>query len=122
MFIGGKWVDAESGSTLDVVNPYTNGVWARVPDAEPTDVDKAVRAAQSAFESPAWSDILPHQRVRLLNKFSDAIEANIEKIAAADTKSNGKLIREMLGQMKSIPNWFRYSGSGGQDLWRSNPA
>jgi len=117
MYIAGKWVEAEDTSTLDVINPYNNLVWARVPDAGPKDVDKAVRAAQSAFESPAWSDILPIQRARLLNKFADAIEANAEKIAVADTKSNGKIIREMLGQMKSIPNWYRYFAGAADKIY-----
>jgi aldehyde dehydrogenase (NAD+) len=106
-YVNGEWVDAHDRSTLDLVNPYTGHVWARVPNSGPEDVDKAARSAQAAFES-AWGDILPLQRVRVLNKFADLIEANAEKIAIADTKCNGKLIREMLGQMKSIPNWYRY--------------
>lgn len=108
MYIGGKWVDAEDHSTINVINPYNRRVWARVPDSGPQDVDKAVQAAHAAFELPSWNEILPIHRARLLNKFADLIEANADKIAAADTKSNGKLIREMSGQMKAIPNWYRY--------------
>jgi aldehyde dehydrogenase (NAD+) len=108
MYINSKWVEAKDSSVIDVVNPLACRVWARIPDASEEDVDLAVRAASSAFESPDWSDVLPFQRGRILNKFADLIEANAERIAVADTKSNGKLIREMLGQMKSVPNWYRY--------------
>jgi (Z)-2-((N-methylformamido)methylene)-5-hydroxybutyrolactone dehydrogenase len=78
-----------------------------VPDSGPEDIDNAVRAADLAFRT-TWSEVMPGPRGRLLNKFADLIEADAEAIALTDTKSNGKLIREMLGQMKSIPNWFRY--------------
>jgi acyl-CoA reductase-like NAD-dependent aldehyde dehydrogenase len=117
MYIGGKWVDAEDGSTLDVINPYKGTVWAKVPDAGSRDVEKAVNAAHIAFETSAWSEILPIQRVQLLNKFADAIESNAERIAVADAKSNGKLIREMLGQMKSIPNWYRYFAGAADKIY-----
>lgn len=108
MYINSQWTDSKDGSVLDVINPLTGRVWAQVPNAPPEDVDNAVIAAQKAFESGDWSEILPIRRSRILNKFADLIEANAEKIAITDTKSNGKLIREMLGQMKSIPNWYRY--------------
>jgi len=108
MYINSQWTDSKDGSVLDVINPLTGRVWAQVPNAAPEDVDNAVIAAQKAFESGDWSEILPIRRSRILNKFADLIEANAEKIAITDTKSNGKLIREMLGQMKSIPNWYRY--------------
>ncbi|MGD0478262.1 MAG: aldehyde dehydrogenase [Nitrososphaerales archaeon] len=106
-YVNGEWVDASDGSTLEVVNPFTGLVWARVPDSGPGDIDKAVKSSQKAFES-TWSDMMPGERGRLLNRFADSIETEAEVIATADTESNGKLIREMLGQMKSIPNWFRY--------------
>jgi len=117
MYIKGAWIDADDHSTLDVINPFTNTVWARIPDAGIADVDKAVRAADEAFRSSEWSDMIPIQRARLLNKFADLIETNAERIAVTDTKSNGKLLREMFGQMKSIPNWYRYFAGAADKIY-----
>src|SRR5208282_130857 len=117
MYINGEWVEAEDHSTIDVINPYTNSVWAKVPNAGVADVDKAVRAAHAAFEAGEWSDVLPIQRTRILNRFADLMEANAEKIAITDTKCNGKLIREMHGQMKAIPNWYRYFAGAADKIY-----
>ena len=51
MFINGQWVDSETGNTIETLNPENNEVWATVPEASAKDVDKAVRAAQNAFEN-----------------------------------------------------------------------
>ena len=53
MWIGGKWVDAESGKTYPVFNPATEEEIAQLPLGGKADVDKAVAAAKKAF--PAWS-------------------------------------------------------------------
>ena len=55
MFIGGKWVDAQSGETFESVNPYTGAAWARVPRASRPDVDAAVQAARQAFDDGPWA-------------------------------------------------------------------
>src|SRR5690349_8136686 len=107
-YVDGKWTYSQDGSFIDVVNPYTNRIWARVPDSGPKDVETAVRASHDAFESPEWKNMLPSDRAKLIYRFADLIEDDAEKIAMADTMSNGKLIREMLGQMKSVPKWYRY--------------
>ena len=51
MYINGEWVDSESGKKIETLNPENNEVWATVPEASAKDVDKAVKAAQNAFES-----------------------------------------------------------------------
>ena len=55
MYINGLWVNSESGKTIETVNPENNEVWATVPEANEKDVDKAVKAAQNAFEK-SWSN------------------------------------------------------------------
>ena len=50
MFIDGSWVESESKKTFETLNPENNEPWAKVPEASAKDVDKAVRAAQKAFE------------------------------------------------------------------------
>ena len=55
MLIGADWVESERGSTLDVLNPATQHLLARVPDSSAEDVDRAVAAARSAL--PGWAGI-----------------------------------------------------------------
>lgn len=64
MLIDGEWVAAESGKTLDVFNPATDEVIAKVPDAGSGDVDRAVQAARRAFDG-GWRDVIPEAPVSL---------------------------------------------------------
>ena len=61
MYIDGDWVDSESKKTFETLNPENNEPWARVAEASAKDVDKAVKAAQKAFEGE-WSKLLPSER------------------------------------------------------------
>ena len=63
MLIGGEWVEAAAGRTLEVRNPATDEVIARVPDAGAEDMDRAVRAARSAFDG-GWRDTTAQARGR----------------------------------------------------------
>ena len=74
LFIGGEWIDAVDGGTIDVLNPHDGTVVARVAEARGADVDRAVEAANAAF--PAWRDLPAAERGRLLLRLADAIEAN----------------------------------------------
>ena len=65
MYINGLWVNSESGKTIETVNPENNEVWATVPEANEKDVDKAVKAAQNAFEK-SWSNLHPRERAKML--------------------------------------------------------
>jgi aldehyde dehydrogenase (NAD+) len=90
MLIGGKWVDAQSGKTFDTINPATGEVICRVAEGDKADIDLAVKAARKAFESGPWPKMNAADRGRLLNKLADAIEANIEELAALESLDNGK--------------------------------
>ena len=108
MYVGGKWVDSESGRMLDVIYPYTGEVWASVPRGTATDVEVAVKAAREAFESGDWNRLTGAERGRLLHRLGDLINENTEHLAKLETMENGKLIREMLGQMKALPDYYYY--------------
>jgi (Z)-2-((N-methylformamido)methylene)-5-hydroxybutyrolactone dehydrogenase len=107
MVIGGDVVDASSGRTYDSVDPFTGQPWARVPDAGADDVDAAVAAARAAFEGP-WSALTATQRGKLLRRLGDLIARDAEKLAVLETRDNGKLLREMSGQMAYLPDWYFY--------------
>ena len=70
------------------------------------DVDRAVRAARTAF--PQWRATFGKERARLMRRLADLIARDAEHLGAIETRDNGKLIREMLGQVKSLPDYFNY--------------
>ena len=108
MYIGGQWVDAASGQSFDSMSPYTGQAWARIPDGQAEDVDRAVGAAGKALEDPTWKRMGPMQRGHLLRRLGDLIRDNAEHLGHVETRDNGKLIREMLGQAKALPSYYYY--------------
>jgi aldehyde dehydrogenase (NAD+) len=90
LLIGGKWVDSQSGKTFETVNPATGEVICRIAEGDKADIDLAVKAARKAFESGPWPKMNASDRGRLLNKLADAIEANIDELAALESLDNGK--------------------------------
>ena len=108
MLVGGEWVDALSGKTFESTNPYTGKVWATAPEADEEDVDRAVRAAREAFDEGPWGRMTGTERARLLRRFAELLAENAEDIARVESTDNGKLLREMGGQLKSLPEWYYY--------------
>jgi aldehyde dehydrogenase (NAD+) len=90
MLIGGKWVDAQSGKTFETVNPATGEVICRVAEGDKADIDLAVKAARKAFEAGPWPKMSASDRGRLMHKLADAVEANIDELAALESLDNGK--------------------------------
>lgn len=110
MFIDGAWCDAESGQTFETKNPFTGQAWARLPQADARDVDRAVQAAHAAFSDGPWASMTASDRGLLLYRLADAIAADAERLADLEVRDNGKLRVEMLGQMRYLPRWFQYYG------------
>ncbi|MGA9027871.1 MAG: aldehyde dehydrogenase family protein [Steroidobacteraceae bacterium] len=92
LLIGGEFVDALDGATLDVINPYDGSVLAKVAEAKAADVDRAVVAAEKAF--PAWKALAAAQRGRLLGKLADAIESHADELAELESRDTGHPIRD----------------------------
>ena len=108
MLVNGEWVDAQSGKTFETINPYTGRAWARVPEADEEDVDRAVRAAREAFDEGPWGKMTGTERARLMRNLADLIAENADDIAVVESTDNGKLIREMGGQLNALPEWYYY--------------
>lgn len=108
LFIDGEFTASESDERVEVSYPYDGTVWATVPAGTRGDVDDAVAAASAAFESAEWGALLPGQRASIIEDIADALDDHAEELAALETRQNGKLIREMRGQMGSLGEWFRY--------------
>jgi aldehyde dehydrogenase (NAD+) len=108
MLVGGEWVNARSGKTFESINPYTGRVWATAPEAGEEDVDRAVRAAREAFDEGPWGKMTGTERARLIRRLADLLAENAQDIAQVESTDNGKLLREMGGQLKALPEWYYY--------------
>ena len=78
MWIGGKWVDAESGKKYPVFNPATEEIIAELPLGGKADVDKAVIAARNAF--PIWSKKPQAERSQISMKIAAMLRDNAEEL------------------------------------------
>lgn len=74
LYIGGQWSDAQDGEVVEVINPATEEIIARVPQATAADVTRAIRSAREAFDSGPWPRMTPRQRSAMLVRFADALE------------------------------------------------
>ena len=98
-YIGGELVEPASGQYLDNYEPATGRIYSQAPDSDGRDVDRAVAAAEAAF--PIWSHTPAAQRSRLLLRIADLIEANLDRLARAESVDNGKPLR--LARTLDIP-------------------
>jgi (Z)-2-((N-methylformamido)methylene)-5-hydroxybutyrolactone dehydrogenase len=107
LYIGGEWSDAEGGATFESVNPYTSEPWAVVPAAGIADAERAVDAAAAAM-SGDWGALSGFERAGLMRDLARLIERDADQLARAETQDNGKLLREMSGQVAYLPAWLNY--------------
>jgi betaine-aldehyde dehydrogenase len=89
-FINGQKVSATSDKVQDLINPATGEVFAKAPVSNASDVDKAMKAAASAFE--IWKESTPGERQKAINKIADAIEARSEELIGIESENTGKPI------------------------------
>ncbi|APG63954.1 2-hydroxymuconic semialdehyde dehydrogenase [Tenacibaculum todarodis] len=87
-YINGEFVNPISDNYIDNYNPAIGEVYGQIPDSTKEDVEKAVEAAEKAF--PSWSNTTLAIRSKILSKIADLIHQNLDKLAAAESKDNGK--------------------------------
>ena len=87
-FVGGKWVDASDGGTMEVLNPSTGETIAEVPRGTQEDVDRAVEAAKTAL--PEWLETTPGERAEALLKLADTIDEHGDELAEIESQNVGK--------------------------------
>ena len=107
LHVAGGSVPPAGGRFYETVDPYTGRPWARVPDAGPEDVDRAVTAARTALEGE-WGALTGFQRSRLMHRLADLIERDAGRLAELESRDSGKLLREFAGQMTAVAGWYRY--------------
>jgi len=91
-FIGGQWVAPRSGKYFDNISPVTGKAVCKIARADAPDVEAALDAAHAAKD--AWGRTSVVERAMILNRIADRMEANLERLAVAETWDNGKPIRE----------------------------
>ena len=107
MFINGEWVNSDTKKTFETLNPENNKPWAVVPEASASDVDRAFKAAQNAFEGE-WPKLLPKERARYLRMIGDKLRENAEHLGKIETIDTGKLYRETYKQANYIAEYYDY--------------
>lgn len=111
LYVAGGSFPPANGRFYETVDPYTGEPWARVPDADEQDVERAVRAARTAFEGE-WGAMTGFQRAKLMHRLADLIERDANRLAELESRDSGKLLREFSGQMRAIPSGITTSPAG----------
>ncbi|MCI4339594.1 MAG: CoA-acylating methylmalonate-semialdehyde dehydrogenase [Thermoplasmata archaeon] len=97
-YVGGAWVRAEAPDFLEVPDPSTGRLLARVPRSGATDVDTAVAAARAAF--PAWRDVPVAERARRILTLRQLLETHYDELVRSVVRENGKTAEEARGSVR----------------------
>jgi 1-pyrroline dehydrogenase len=104
--VGGEWVDASGGETMEVLNPATGETIAEVPRASAEDVDRAVQAAKKAL--PEWLETTPGERAEMLLKLADAIDEHADELAEIESRNVGKPLAAAKDEMPVCSDNIRF--------------
>jgi acyl-CoA reductase-like NAD-dependent aldehyde dehydrogenase len=105
-YIDGKF--SRPASSFDSMDPSTGEPWARMPAADASDVDYAVRAAHRAMYEGPWSRMTATERGKLLHRLGDLVTKNAAAIGELETRDTGKIIRETQAQIAYMGDYYRY--------------
>ncbi|MCP1673757.1 acyl-CoA reductase-like NAD-dependent aldehyde dehydrogenase [Natronocella acetinitrilica] len=106
MLVGGERVTADSGQWLDVENPATREIIARVPEGDSADIDAAIAAAHEA--QAIWGNTPPQQRAVVLERFAALMRERLDDFVVREVEQIGRAIREMRAQLARLPEWYEY--------------
>jgi len=109
--VGGKWIEADSGETLEVRNPASGELVGTVPALGAAETRRAVEAAQAAL--PAWRTLLAKERAAILRRLFELMLANTDDLAIIMTAEQGKPLTESRGEIAyaaSFIEWFAEEG------------
>jgi len=93
-FVDGKFADAACGKSFVTENPAIGKPLAEIAACDQEDVNRAVKAARSAFEKGSWSRMHPNDRKNILSKFADLLETHSDELALLDCLEAGKPIQD----------------------------
>lgn len=107
ILIAGQWRRG-AGEPVDTVDPATGRLLATVHSASADEVAEAAEAAAKAMADPAWRDLLPHERARLLHRIAELTEGAADELSALQTADTGKTLAETRALALSAAGTFRY--------------
>jgi 1-pyrroline dehydrogenase len=105
-FVGGQWIDAADGATMEVTSPATGETIASVPRCGEEDVDTAVAAAKRAL--PAWLETTPRERSELLLRLADVLDDHGEELADLESRNAGKPIAAARNEIPEVADNLRF--------------
>lgn len=106
LFIGGEWIEGETGATFDVKDPSTNQVIRTIADATPEDGIRALDAAVAAQDE--WAATAPRVRGEILRRAFDLVQARKEDLALLMTLEMGKPLAEARGEVAYGGEFLRW--------------
>lgn len=107
MLIDGAWIQADSGETIEIRNPATGVLIARVPNGGAAETKRAIAAAERAMQ--AWRNALPSERARVLRRLYELMLEHIDDLATVMTSEQGKPLSESRGEIlyaAGFIEWF----------------
>jgi betaine-aldehyde dehydrogenase len=110
LYIEGAFAKPDAASAFDVIDPSTQEVIARVPDAGAKDVARAVAAARKAFDAGPWKDTTAQDRGRVLFKLAQVVRDRADELAELETRNTGKPIVEAEFDIADVATCFEYYG------------
>src|SRR5436309_7788988 len=105
-FVGGEWVDAVEGGTMEALNPATGETIAGVPSGTQADVDRAVEAAKKAL--PEWLETTPGERAEALLKLADLLDEHADELAQLESTNVGKPLPAARDEMPVASDNIRF--------------
>jgi aldehyde dehydrogenase (NAD+)/betaine-aldehyde dehydrogenase len=122
LLIGGQWRDAEGSATYENCNPATGAPLAGVAEATRTDVDAAVAAARTAFDTGKWASMPASRRAKILYKMAQLIGERANDLALLEVRDNGKALSTAKGEMGAIVDCFEfYAGAATKNYGETIP-
>jgi aldehyde dehydrogenase (NAD+) len=111
LWIDGKAENPARGEWIDTFNPYYGEPWAQIPRGTAEDSARAVEAARRAMDVGPWGKMTATERGKVMRRIGDLIVQHAGNLAEIETRDNGKVLTEMQGQLKTIPEyWYYYGG------------
>ena len=109
LFIDGEFRDSPEGGRFESTNPSTRETLAEVTAASPADVDRAVQAARRSFRAGVWAGLAPRERMAVMYRWADLIDANAPALCVLETLDMGKPIRDVVaGDLPSVSGFIRF--------------
>ena len=112
-YINGKWVEAKSGKTFPVENPYNQQIISHVPDSDNHDVNEAVSAANTAYND--WHKMSASERRDLMKELANKSRENANELAKTISMEMGKPFPEALDEIDTVADFLDYYGELARD-------